>query len=710
MPPQRPGAAFIGLPSSVNDAHPANFKKPVRPTDLHAVETLPPASAHAHPQRGRILAIVLVLLIMAATVAVAERTRGMADERRQAQVELRRTQAASQQLRAIAAESEDAGDINGAQGKEAFEAGMAMIAAVGSLDRLGVTGPRAERMEKSVNQLSGPGRRALAAARGGNSAGARDYFYGTLDPLLKQIIIDTEAQIAIEDKRARSAANVARWVLIGGVLFGLLALALLVRRFEAVARQGRAEAMLRRQAFTDALTGLPNRAALEIALAERLEPGGQSLAGDSGSVSLTQSSDLDREPVAMALLDLDDLKTINDSLGHGRGDDLVRTIGARIAATLGPHDLVTRFGGDEFGVLLADPSPDRAVKEIERVLRAIHRPILLGDRDVRLTASAGIAVGHDPETVVRDADIAMYAAKAAGKDRVAVFSQSMREDALANLELTADLRRALARDELFLEYQPIVDLRHGRVDGVEALVRWMHPVRGRMNPLEFIGLAERTGLIGPLGWWVMHTACAQMRDWMEDGHADASQHVSVNVSPIQLAEPDMARRIARILRDTGLDPRQLQLEITESVLVDRPEALVADLTELMALGVRIAIDDFGTGHSVLAYLKDLPVDVLKIDKAFVDEIDTDAGRARLTQGIVQLAQALDLSIVAEGIETAPQASLLHGLGDMLGQGFLYSRPVAADIAGSLLRDGNFGPTPERADFTPAPGKTRPSAA
>ncbi len=635
---------------------------------------------------------------MTATVTVAERTRGMADERRQAQVELRRAQAASQQLRAIAAESTDAGSVDREGGYEAFAAGAAMIGAIGNLDGLGVTGPRAERLERSVRELAGPGRLALRQAQAGNPTAAQAYFTTTLDPLLKSIIVDTEAQIAVEDKRARSAANLARWVLIGGVLFGLLSLAFLVRRFEAVARQGRAEAMLRRQAFTDALTGLPNRAALELALAERLEQP-VSLASETGAVSLTPAADIEREPVAMALLDLDDLKTINDSLGHGRGDDLVRTIGARIAATLGPHDLVTRFGGDEFGVLLADSTPERAVKEIERVLRAIHRPILLGDRDVRLTASAGIAVGHDVETIVRDADIAMYAAKAAGKDRVAVFSQSMREDALASLELTADLRRALARDELFIEYQPIVDLKHGRVDGVEALVRWMHPVRGRMSPLEFISLAERTGLIGPLGWWVMHTACAQMRDWIEDGYADERQHVSVNVSPIQLAEPDMARRIARILRDTGLDPRQLQLEITESVLVDRPEALVADLTELMSLGVRIAIDDFGTGHSVLAYLKDLPVDVLKIDKAFVDEIDQDAGRARLTQGIVQLAQALDLSIVAEGIETAPQASLLHGLGDMLGQGFLYSRPVGADVAATLLRDGNFGPTPETADFS-----------
>ncbi len=694
----QPGTPLIDRPSTAPVAGPLSVKKPVQGADWSVVETLPPASAHGHPQRGRIIAIALVLLTMGATVTVAERTRGMADQRRQAQVELRRAQAASQQLRAIAAESQEAGGISREKGFEAFAAGAAMVGAIGSLDRLGVTGPRAERLERSVRQMNGPGRDALASARNGGPEAARRYYATTIDPLLKTIIVDTEAQIAIEDKRARSAANLARWVLIGGVLFGLLALALLVRRFEAVARQGRTEAILRRQAFTDALTGLPNRAALELALAERLEQP-TTLASEAGAVSLAPTPDIEREPVAMALLDLDDLKTINDSLGHGRGDDLVRTIGARIAATLGPHDLVTRFGGDEFGVLLADSTPERAVKEIERVLRAIHRPILLGDRDVRLTASAGIAVGHDVETIVRDADIAMYAAKAAGKDRVAVFSQSMREDALANLELTADLRRALARDELFIEYQPIVDLKHGRVDGVEALVRWMHPVRGRMSPLEFISLAERTGLIGPLGWWVMHTACAQMRDWIEDGFANGSQHVSVNVSPIQLAEPDMARRISRILRDTGLDPRQLQLEITESVLVDRPEALVADLTELMALGVRIAIDDFGTGHSVLAYLKDLPVDVLKIDKAFVDEIDEDAGRARLTQGIVQLAQALDLSIVAEGIETAPQASLLHGLGDMLGQGFLYSRPVGADVAGQLLRDGNFGPTPETADFS-----------
>ena len=700
---QRPGwcpRPTVGRPSISRYQASLFVKKPVQLADPSPVERLPPASTAAHPRHARTVAVLLVLFIMGATIGIAERARGLADTRRQAQVELRRAQAASQQLRAIAAELTVEKGVDPSHAAEGMQAARALMSSVSRLGTLDVEGPAARRLEASMGKLYGSGQASLSLARAGRLGDASSVYLTRIEPALTQIIADTETQMRVEDRRARTATTVARSVLIGGVLFGLVALVLLVRRFEAVARQNRTETMLRRQAFTDALTGLPNRAALELALADRLRQS-QRLADETGSVSLAAEEPLE---VAMALLDIDDLKTINDSLGHGRGDELVRTIGARIAATLGPHDLVTRFGGDEFGVLLADASPERAVEEIERVLHAIHRPVLLGDRDVRVTASAGVAVGLDVETIVRDADIAMYAAKASGKDRVTVFTRSMREDALANLELTADLRRALDRGELFIEYQPIVDLRHGRVNGVEALVRWMHPVRGRMSPLEFIGLAERTGLIGPLGWWVMEAACSQMRTWIDEGYASAEQHVSVNVSPLQLAEPDMARRIATILRETRLDPRQLQLEITESVLVDRPEALVADLTELMALGVRIAIDDFGTGHSVLAYLKDLPVDVLKIDKAFVDEIDSDAGRARLTQGIVQLAQALDLSIVAEGIETAPQATMLHGLGEMLGQGFLYSRPVSAAVAGPLLREGNYGPTARSGDFK------RPSAA
>lgn len=660
------------------------------------MESFPPASARPAHLR-RFLALGIVALITIATVGIADRARSMADQRRQAQVELGRVEAAAQEIRSIAAEgmlSED-GRVNqwASRGLNVFRD---LSRSIGRLDELGVDSRAAARMNASADDLYAVGLQALGVGRATGATGASDTYRTQAAPILSQLIAETQRQATVEDRRARSALAVSRAVLIIGVLAGLLVLALFVRRLEATNRQSRTEEALRRQAFTDALTGLPNRAALELRLAERLVEV-RRRAGLSPEETPTDA-ELEHPDeqliITMALLDLDDLKTVNDSLGHGRGDDLVRTIGARISATVGPHDLVTRFGADEFGVLFHDPDPEFAKETVERVLRAIHRPVLLGDRDVRISASAGIASGADVETLVRDADIAMYAAKAAGKDRVAVFSAEMRADALANLELTADLRRALSRDELFLEYQPIVDLHDGRVDGVEALVRWMHPTKGRIPPLDFIGIAERTGLIGPLGWWVMRTACAQMRHWIEDGFARPDQHVSVNVSPIQLAEPDMARRIARILRETRLDPRQLQLEITESVLVDQPEALVADLTELMALGVRIAIDDFGTGHSVLAYLKDLPVDVLKIDKAFVDDIEHDAGRARLTQGIVQLAQALDLSIVAEGIETAPQAKMLGELGNMLGQGFLYSRPVSAEIAGRLLSDGPLAASKE----------------
>lgn len=639
------------------------------------MEALSPAYAPRASARRRFASIVLLAVVIGGTLFVADRARSAADERRQAQAELRRAQAAVQQIRAVAAESVAANRVTPNASREGYIAARQLTDSVTRLETLGVTGPHAERLEASVAKLYESGRSALIDSLSPSTRNsARREYERTVEPLLLSVIADTDAQSAIEDERASDAGALARRVLIGGVLCGLLLLGLVVRRLEASARRGRADAMMRQQAFTDALTGLPNRAALELALAHRLTGGEE---GDEVSVT-------------MALLDLDDLKTINDSLGHGRGDELVRTIGARVSASLGPHDLVARFGGDEFGVVFHDPAPEAAYGELERVLQAIHRPVRIGDRDVRVTASAGLASGTDVESVVRDADIAMYAAKSGGKDRVKRFTPEMRADALASLELTSELRRALTRDELFLEYQPIVELSQGRVEGVEALVRWMHPTRGRMPPFEFIGLAERTGLISPLGWWVMRAACQQMVDWMDDGLATQQQHVSVNVSPIQLADSNAAQRIAAILDETGLSPKQLQIEITESVLVDQDEELVADLSKLMALGVRIAIDDFGTGHSVLAYLKDLPVDVLKIDKAFVDDIDTDAGRARLTQGIVQLAQALNLSVVAEGIETAPQATLLHGLGEMLGQGYLYSRPVSADEAGVLLRDGLLG--------------------
>lgn len=611
-------------------------------------------------------------------MVVIGRAQDLAEQRRQAQTELRRVEAMTHEARLITVTTTLAAgpkmiQAQGQGGRSVSE----LLQAVRSAEALDVEGEAMRGIQRDADQLLTFGTGAIAAALRGDDAEAERIRAEEIVPALDRILAATDVQLKVEAKRAADASRLARGVLIGGVLIGLLLLAAVLRRIDISARRGRADEMLRRQAYTDVLTGLPNRAALELAVDERLAQPGE--IGGDGPVA------------ALALLDLDDLKTINDSLGHSRGDDLIKTIGARVAATLGPHDMACRFGGDEFGILFADPTAEAAVESMQRVLAAISRPVLVDDRDIRVSASAGVSVGSDREGLVRDADVAMYAAKGRGKDRVTVFDQSMRDNALVNLELTADLRRALTRDELYLEFQPIVDLRRGLVDGVEALVRWQHPVRGRIAPLDFIPIAERTGLIGPLGWWVMRTSCAQMRSWLDSGMASPAQHISVNVSPLQLAEPDMARRIARILDETGLDPRQLQLEITESVLVDEPAALVADLTELMSLGVRIAIDDFGTGHSVLAYLRDLPVDVLKIDKAFVDSIDTDPSRARLTTGIAQLAQALNLTIVAEGIETAPQARMLREMGDLLGQGFLFSRPVSASIAGGLLREPHLGP-------------------
>lgn len=619
-----------------------------------------------------------MLAVVGAVAIAVLHAQHLAEQRSEAQAQLHTVESLAHELRAITATTSLEGPATivaqGQGGRTVAE----LLQAVDRARDLGVDSDALAALERSSDQLMALGTAALTAAARGDDTEALRIRSDELNPSLDAIVAQAEQQRAVEGRRAERATTVARGVLLAGILLGLLVPAIILRRIERASREHRADELLRQQAYTDMLSGLPNRAALELAVEERLRR--------------EQSADGDASPVAtLALLDLDDLKTINDGLGHGRGDDLIKTIGARIAATVGPDDMVCRFGGDEFGILFADPSEAAAVATMERVLAAVNRPVLVDDRDIRISASAGVAVGNEREALLRDADVAMYAAKARGKDRVIAFDQSMRDNALVNLELTADLRRALARDELFLEFQPIVDLRRGGVDGVEALVRWEHPVRGRVSPLEFIGIAERTGLIGPLGWWVMRTACAQMRTWLDAGLATAEQHVSVNVSPLQLAEPDMARRIARILDDTGLDPRQLQLEITESVLVDEPQALVADLSELMGLGVRIAIDDFGTGHSVLAYLRDLPVDVLKIDKAFIDEIDSDPSRARLTTGIAQLAQALELTIVAEGIETAPQAQILRDMGDMLGQGFLFSRPVPAAVAGKLLRDRRLGP-------------------
>ena len=439
------------------------------------------------------------------------------------------------------------------------------------------------------------------------------------------------------------------------------------------------EAELRHQAYHDALTGLANRTLFEQHLASQLKE-----AAETG------------ETLAIIFLDLDDFKTINDSLGHHSGDELLRVVAQRIRHQIAEDDVIARLGGDEFAVLLHEHDEDARAPQIiaDKILRSVSAPLVIGERELRVSGSAGIAISErgrytSADEMLRNADVAMYASKNGGKNRVATFTTDMHADAMRRLELTADLRRALEEDGLLLEYQPIVDIADDRVVGAEALARWPHPVYGRIPPPEFIELAEESGLILPLGSWVLETACAQMKQWMDEGRANCDQHVSVNVSALQMAD-GMHDMVRDTLARTGLDPRQLQLEITESVLVERPEAMAEELAALIALGVRIAIDDFGTGHSVLAYLRQLPVDTLKVDKAFIDAIDLDDGQAQLAQGIINLAHALDITVVAEGIETKGQAVLLRSMGPVLGQGFLYSRPASVDLAGELLRDGVTG--------------------
>jgi len=380
--------------------------------------------------------------------------------------------------------------------------------------------------------------------------------------------------------------------------------------------------------------------------------------------------------VTVLFLDIDDFKMVNDSLGHLAGDELLGVVGERIVSCIRPSDTAARFGGDEFAVLLEDTHLDEACRIAARVLDALRRPITVQQRELYVSASIGIAPAGggrtDPAELLRDADVAMYAAKADGKARYSVYEPSMHEAVVARVEVTADLQRAIERAELVLHYQPIVDLATAQTVAVEALVRWQHPERGMVPPLDFIPVAEETGLIVPIGRWVLNQACRDMVAWRER-HPDRPiyAHVNVSVNQMQCILDDTRRALAT----TGADPSSIVLEITESVMVHDTETVVACLQDLKALGVRLSLDDFGTGYSSLSYLRRLPIDLLKIDKAFVNGIAGDAEESSLGRAVVHIAKTLDLETAAEGIETTEELDALRSLGCRFGQGFLFSRPV-----------------------------------
>jgi diguanylate cyclase (GGDEF)-like protein/PAS domain S-box-containing protein len=428
---------------------------------------------------------------------------------------------------------------------------------------------------------------------------------------------------------------------------------------------------LRHQAFHDALTGLANRALFE----DRLAHG---LAGARRH----------RRPVAVLFLDLDDFKTINDSLGHSSGDKLLRAVAIRIATVVRVTDTAARLGGDEFAVLLEVMDDDGdGERTASRLLEALQPPFQIEDRELRVSASIGVALSDGSvgvDELLRNADTAMYAAKEAGKGAIQPFEEGMHKRVLDRLELTGELQRALDLHEFELDYQPIVELERGHVIGCEALVRWAHKVRGRLLPEHFIGLAEETGLIVPLGTWVLNCACAQAAIWQRE-FPDRGLYMAVNVSTRQLHDMSFTETVANALHESGVDPGLVVLEITESLLPDDSDEIIGQLHKLKALGVRLAVDDFGTGYSALSRLQAYPVDILKIDRSFINGIEHDAGKLELVRGIVNLGESLHMSVVAEGIEEPEQADQIRRMRSPLGQGYLFSRPVASDRLHALLK-------------------------
>ena len=428
-----------------------------------------------------------------------------------------------------------------------------------------------------------------------------------------------------------------------------------------------AHARLLKLALCDSLTGLANRIAFLDHLEESLK---------NAKINPTQK-------FSVLFLDCDRFKVINDSLGHESGDELLVAIAQRLETLLHPKDVLARLGGDEFAILLTQVTNDEDITQFaDKVIQAFIAPFTLQNQKIFINASLGIVISNSdydkPEHLLRDADTAMYHAKAAGKGQYQIFESNMHESALNVLQLEIDLRKAIQAHEFELHYQPIVALNTGKIIGLEALIRWNHPMRGFISPAEFIPIAEETRLINQIGQIVLQDACQQLRTWQKQSFVDPCFSISVNLSARQFAQPDLTEQILQILRETQLDPRCLKLEITESAIMDNPANAADLLHKLRQHHIQLSMDDFGTGYSSLSYLRSFPMDYLKIDRSFVQCLTEDSDSLGLVPMIVAIAQTMNMKVIAEGIETHQHLNHLKALNCDFGQGYLFSKPLPAN--------------------------------